>query len=141
MAKVGRPSDYTPELIKEAWDYVENCPDDLPSIEGLCDHINIARKTAYQWAKQTDKQEFSNILETVLRKQGKLLINNGLNGKFNSTIAKLILTKHNYSDKAEVDMTTKGKSMNPGLENLSKEELEQAIARLNEEGSAETPKE
>ena len=98
----GRPSDYTPKLLKAAWDYVENCPDVIPSIEGLCEAISIARSTAYAWAKDEDK-EFSYILEALMTKQGKTLLNNGLDGTFNSTISKLILTKHGYSDKQELE--------------------------------------
>jgi hypothetical protein len=105
----GRPTDYTPKLLKAAWDYVENHEDDLvPSVAGLCDRININRSTAYEWAKDKDK-EFSNILEAVSRKQEQKLLKNGLDGTFNPTITKLMLTKHGYSDKQETDLTSGGK--------------------------------
>ena len=38
-----------------------------------------------------------------MKKQEKDLINKGLTGDFNSTITKLILTKHGYSDKQDID--------------------------------------
>lgn len=98
---VGRPSDYTPELLKKARDYNDNCPDTVHSIEGICDHLDIARTTAYRWAEEEGKEEFKYILDKTLKKQAKALINNGLDGTFNSTIAKLILTKHGYNDKIE----------------------------------------
>jgi hypothetical protein len=104
----GRPTDYTSELVQSAWDYINDCPDKLPSVEGLCDSINIARSTAYDWAKDKDK-EFSDILEALMRKQGRTLLNNGLDGTFNASISKLILTKHGYSDKQETDLTSGGK--------------------------------
>jgi hypothetical protein len=101
----GRPTDYTPKLLKAAWDYVENHEDDLvPSVAGLCDRININRSTAYEWAKDKDK-EFSNILEAVSRKQEQKLLKNGLDGTFNPTITKLMLTKHGYSDKQETEIS------------------------------------
>jgi len=120
----GRPTDYTPELLESAWKYIKDCPDVIPSIEGLCDHIDIARVTAYAWAKDENK-EFSYILEALMRKQGKTLINNGLSGGFNSTIAKLILTKHGYSDKQETEM-----SGSLGLHDMTDEQLNQKLALM-----------
>lgn len=106
----GRPTLYTPELLEKAKTYLAALPEDevIHSIEGLSDYLNIARSTVYDWATKKNEDgtlvypEFSDILETVLQKQGKTLINKGLEGKFNSTISKLILTKHNYSDKQEL---------------------------------------
>lgn len=100
----GRPTDYTPELVAAAWDYVANHDEDLiPSVAGLCVRLNLNRSTAYDWAKDKDK-EFSNILEAIARKQEATLIRNGLTGTYNSTITKLMLTKHGYSDKQETEL-------------------------------------
>jgi hypothetical protein len=118
----GRPTDYTPELLEKAWNYINSCPDKIPSIEGLCDEINIARTTCYVWAKD-DEKEFKHILEALMRKQGKTLINNGLDGTFNPTISKLILTKHGYSDKQETEI-----SGNLTLTDLTEEQLDAKIA-------------
>ena len=52
--------------------------------------------------------EFSDILEQLLSAQASQLIQNGLVNNYNPTITKLMLTKHGYRDKAEVDHTTKG---------------------------------
>ncbi|WP_415843310.1 terminase small subunit [Xenorhabdus thuongxuanensis] len=41
------------------------------------------------------------------------LINKGLTGDFNSTIAKMMLTKHGYSDKQEIDHRSPDGSMSP----------------------------
>jgi len=102
----GRPTDYTPKLLKAAWDYVNNHEDDLvPSVAGLCDRLDIARKTAYAWAQDPEKAEFCNILEAVARKQEQKLLKNGLDGTFNPTITKLMLTKHGYSDKQETEIS------------------------------------
>lgn len=109
----GRPTDYSEQIAKHAWDYISRCNDslkdnrltvNLPSIEGLAMHLEVSRSTVYLWQKEYP--EFSDILEVLLQKQAQALLNNGLSGSYNSTIAKLILTKHGYTDKAEVDQKT-----------------------------------
>ena len=50
---------------------------------------------------------FSNIFEKLMSEQEKVLVNKGLTGDYNSTIAKLILTKHGYSDKQDIDLGEK----------------------------------
>jgi hypothetical protein len=113
--KVGRPTDYTEELLQKARDYVSVAISDekLPSIAGLAKHLGLSRSTIYDWASQEDKKEFSYILEDVLSTQEEELINKGLTGKYNSTITKLILTKHGYSDKA--DVTSDGQKIEAGV--------------------------
>lgn len=101
----GRPTSYTKEVLEKARQYRDNpLPQDevIHSIEGLADYINIARSTIYEWCSQDDKKEFSDIVENILEKQGKSLINNGLIGKFSAPITKVILTKHNYREGQEI---------------------------------------
>ncbi len=99
----GRPTIYNKNILKNAKDYLLNLPNDehLHSIEGLSDYINVARSTIYDWASQDEKKEFSYIVEQILNKQGKTLINNGLIGKFNQSITKVMLTKHGYREGIE----------------------------------------
>lgn len=100
----GRPSLYTPELLERAESYLQNWEaegDQMPSVAGLSVYLNIRRSTCYAWAKEADKAEFSDILAAIMDKQEQVLFNKGLVGDFNSTIAKLALTKHDYSDKSE----------------------------------------
>ena len=40
------------------------------------------------------------------------LIDGGLSEAYNSTITKLMMTKHGYSDKIQNDVTTNGESIN-----------------------------
>ena len=54
--------------------------------------------------------------------QEDLLKEGGLIGDFNSTIAKLFLTKHGYSDKQEIQQETK-----ITFDQLSDEELERIV--------------
>lgn len=110
----GRPTDYSEQIAIDAWDYISRCQDslkdnrltvNLPSIEGLAFHLEVSRSTVYLWQKE--HPEFSDILEVLLQKQAQALLNNGLSGSYNSTIAKLILTKHGYTDRQEIDQNTK----------------------------------
>lgn len=110
----GRPTDYTPELIERAWEYVNNLPESevIHSLEGLALYIGISRPTLYEWEKDENKTEFSNIVQSVRNLQARALVNKGLSGDYNPTIAKVILSKHGYSEKQEIDHTTKGEAIN-----------------------------
>jgi hypothetical protein len=109
--RVGRPTDYTEELLSKAHGYMDDCPDIVPTIVGLCLHTGIAKATAYRWAEEGN-EVFKDILSTVNEMQERKLITSGLTNEFNSAITKMMLTKHGYSDKQEVDHTSRGKSLN-----------------------------
>jgi hypothetical protein len=99
----GRPSQYDAVNVAKATSkYIEDCKHQfyLPTVEGLAVHLCVARSTIYEWAKTYP--EFSDILEALLAAQGSQLIQNGLKGEYNSTITKLMLTKHGYKDKTDV---------------------------------------
>lgn len=102
----GRPSLYTPELLEKAYEYLEvwDAGGDqvIPSIAGLALHIGVCRDTCHAWVKDEEKEKFSDIYKEVMMKQEVTLANKGLTGAFNSTITKLMMTKHNYSDKQEL---------------------------------------
>lgn len=109
-------SDYTPEMLEKAQEYLDNCPDPIHTIEGLTDYLGKARSTIYKWLGEADKKDFSDTVERIKVKQAKMLIENGLNGTFNPSITKLMLgTNHGYVDKQETDLTTKGKELTPML--------------------------
>lgn len=122
----GRPSKYTPEMIERSLDYLSEWDtegDIIPSIEGLALYTGLHRSTIYDWYGEEDKKEFSDIVEKVLVKQSKILQQKGLQGEFNSTITKLLLTKHGFSDKA--DITSGDKPLATGVIILpEKEEAE-----------------
>ncbi len=110
----GRLTKYNDELVGKAKKYLTDYEYDgsvIPSIEGLSEYIDIARSTIYDWQKQEGKEIFSDILEKILAKQAKLLINSGLKGDFNAAITKLALGKHGYHDK--VDSSLSGSVENP----------------------------
>lgn len=152
--KDGRPTGYNKGRVKQVKEYLDSCQDievqlikqvnekkgyqmyenklkvNLPTIEGLAYTLDVSRSTIYLWKE--DHKEFSDILEKLLAKQAFLLINNGISGAYNSTITKLMMTKHDYRDSQE--HTGKGgKNLFPSsVEDLTNEQLEKLIAEADE---------
>lgn len=117
--KPGRPTDYNEEILEKTRDYIDNYSDygdAIPSIAGLADRLGIARSTIYDWASQEAKKDFSDILENILSRQEKTLLNKGLTNEFNANITKLALGKHGYHDKQETDITTKGEKIDSSID-------------------------
>ena len=110
-AKEGRPSKYTPELLDMAREYIDGGWKDtgrvIPSHIGLALHLGISTSALYSWGKDDEKSEFVDILARIMGLQHEELINNGLTGDFNSAITKLVLGKHGYHERQEVDMSAK----------------------------------
>lgn len=127
----GRPTDYSPDMVIKTREYIASCQDKieeyhktrgdksdsydrivrvkLPTLEGLAVHLGINRDTIYAWRKV--HQEFSDVIDELLAKQAQELINNGLSGDYNPTIAKVLLSKHGYTEKTETDITTAGEKI------------------------------
>ena len=144
---MARPTLLTEELIAKTKDYIESCnsgyavsykqtvnkdgelvdiPEvkyevNLPTIEGLAYELGIHKDTIYTWRKGTSELEleFSDFIQDLLHKQAKQLVNNGLSGSYNPTIAKVLLTKHGYVDKVEQDITTGGERITMTPETLA----------------------
>jgi len=115
---MARPTIYSEEIIAKVEEYknLEMPYEDevIHSIEGLAVYAGIARSTLYKWKDEKGKEEFSDIFEEILEKQGRSLFNNGLNGKFAPTITKVILTKHGYRE--GIETTGKdGKDLNVNI--------------------------
>ena len=93
---MSRPSIYNDTILDKSRLYLESFRDVevIPTIEGLALYLNLARSTLYEWERQYE--EFSDILETLRAKQAQILISNGLQGKFNPTMSKMMLSKHGY---------------------------------------------
>ena len=101
---MGRPTKYNKKILTDTADYLENHADyeDLvPSVAGLSCAIDIAQSTLRDWATHEDKAEFSGMLGKILSKQERMLLSGGLSSDMNATIVKLMLSKHNYSEKTE----------------------------------------
>lgn len=118
----GRPPEPIPEdKIEKALEYIESFSDmpalvekdsdngvkkiNFPSIEELADKLQISRQTVYDWAEKDTK--FLDIKERILIKQAMYSIKYGISGLSNASITKLILGKHGYSDKQEIDIGKK----------------------------------
>jgi len=128
---VGRPLTYSQEILDKANAYVLACIDDvekkivkLPTKGGLAIALNCSRETLYAWAKEYP--QFSDIMEAMGAIQEDRLLNNGLAGTYNPTIAKVLLTKHGYREGIDTDLTSKGESISITSEAL-------AIAKKYEE--------
>ena len=95
---MARPSTYhdgIPDLVREYVKNHESQGELLPTVEGLALYAKIPRSTLYVWAKDPEKSDFLDTLEELKALQAMKLLNNGLAGEYNSTIAKLMLS-HNH---------------------------------------------
>lgn len=128
--KGGRPTKLTDELISKAEMYLTDYPsngDIVPTIAGLSVYLDIAKSSIYKYRDESDR--FSDTLERIESLQESKLVNGGLLGDFNATIAKLMLSNHGYSEKQVVDNTSSDGSMSPqaapDYSRLSDDELRQ----------------
>lgn len=127
---MARPTDYKLDFHpQKVLEYLSSCEDEideyhktrgeksdsfdrivkvkLPSIEGLAYFLKISKDTIYEWCKI--HPEFSDVIDELRQKQASELINKGLSGDYNPTIAKVLLTKHGYRE--GIDQTTNDKDM------------------------------
>lgn len=118
-SKHGRPTKCTDELLTKAkqylldWDTKLN--EAIPSIASLAVYLGISRESCMEWKRNPNANEnyshFAYIIQNIMALQEATLLTNGLKGSYNSTITKLILSKHGYSDKIDNSNinTTSGK--------------------------------
>lgn len=103
----GRPSLYNEDMLAKAQEYLnggwQEAGDVMPMVESLALQLNVSRATVYNWSEQ--HPEFLDILDSLMAAQAKQLWNKGLIGDYNSTMAKLALTKHGYSDKTSSEVS------------------------------------
>lgn len=117
---MARPTEYDTVTIAEGVSHYISAAKEqnyLPTVEGLAVHLCVARQTLYDWSNpQSDRfhEEFSDIFEQLKAAQASQLIQNGLINNYNSTITKLMLTKHGYKDKA--DLTSDEKPLKLGFD-------------------------
>jgi predicted DNA-binding protein YlxM (UPF0122 family) len=115
----GQPTKYREKFTKKAIEYLEKykeLDEKVPSIEGFAEFIEVSKKTIYNWCKEKENSEliasdkFLHALERIKTKQGRILQNSGLDGTFNSTITKLMLSA-NHDMREKSDVTTDDKPM------------------------------
>lgn len=120
-AHAGRPTDYSEEMVKRARKYFQICKDSrttvrMPSKGGLAVFLDVSRDTLYEWAK--NYPAFSDIMEMLGAEQERRLIDKGLSGEYNPTIAKVLLAKQGYRE--GIDVTTNDKDLiDPKAKELS----------------------
>ena len=102
--------------LVEGFREIENL---VPSTAGLCCYLGVSKSAVYVWSEDTEanrkdpiRREFMDTLEAIQTKQEMMLANGGLSGAYNSTITKLMLANHGYSDSVKQDLTTNGESIN-----------------------------
>lgn len=110
---VGRPTKYDADLQEKADRYLQEwaTTDAVPSRVGLCVWLGISKPTTFEWERQYP--QFSDTLAAIDAMQEHVAINKGITGVFNSTIVKLILANHGYSDKVQQDNISTDRSMSP----------------------------
>lgn len=141
---MARPTDYSEDMLLKANEYIGNAVDTadshgkmqvrLPKAEGLALYLGVSRRTLYTWAEAHD--EFSHILERINAIQADRVIDRALDGSYNANIAKLLLGKHGYSDKSEVDHTSKGEKI--GLTDEDKKKLDVLLSPSNGDKGTDT---
>lgn len=136
----GRPKEFKEEYIAKVDEYLEQCEDTedefhrtrgeksdsydriikakLPTIEGFARFIDVSIASIYNW--RDEFPEFLEALEKIMVEQRERLINKGVSGEYNSTIAKLILSA-NHGMRDSTDVTTGGKPIKIGFDESFKD--------------------
>lgn len=112
----GRPTDYEPRFCKMVDEYIKSCTDkitnnsrivNLPKREGFAKLLGFPRQTLDNWANE--HKEFFDALARIDEEQKIKLLDQGLAGNYNPTIAKLVLSSnHGMKEKSESDITSAG---------------------------------
>lgn len=106
---MARPTKYNKELLEKAKNYLnvyETLQDVVPTVEGLSIYLEISRETLYRWVSEDDKTEFSDTVKEINATQKQVLINKGLDNKFNASITKLLLgANHSVIEKTQQELS------------------------------------
>lgn len=107
----GRPTKYNKEMQAKADEYL-NVFEDLghvvPSEVGLAEWLDVATATIQKWNTDGKHPEFSGTLQRIKEKQHNLTLGKALEGKYNPTIAKMLLNvNHGYKETQAVENTVK----------------------------------
>jgi len=126
----GRPSIWDPIFIDKVDEYLATCVDEerefhktrgdksdsferivnvnLPKIEGFAQYIGVHKDTITEWKKKYD--DFSVALDKIRTEQHNRLVDNGLSGRYNPVITRLILA-NNHGMREKSDVTTGGEKI------------------------------
>lgn len=127
----GRPTkwnsdDHDSDTLSKTREYIESCIDEdngnvkivkLPSLQGLAAFLGVGTSTLDNWVlktedtplKEEERIEFLGTLNKLKGIQGERLINKGLSGDYNPTIAKLLLmNNHDMAEKSKEEHNLTG---------------------------------
>lgn len=138
---MGRHSEFKEEYISQVDEYLASCIDKepyrdsegqqiertvkIPTVEGFALFLGVNKSSLYKWEAE-QSEDFSDALDKIRIEQRERLINNGLANRYNSTIAKLVLSaNHGMSEKRDIDLTSNKKE----LKNLT--EINKALDDFN----------
>jgi hypothetical protein len=121
MAKIGRPTKYDDSMPAKVYAYIAKCKANpmgetregleiptLPVLAELSSILKVNKDTIVEWRKRYDL--FSDACSELVAMQETILVQSGLAGSFNSTIAaRLLGANHGMADKK--DVTTNGKDL------------------------------
>ena len=116
MSRNGRPTKYNDKMLKKAQNYLDTYKESMPvpTVVGLAKACEVATNTVYNWVKNGHAcEKFLRIFTRVEQDQHEELIKHGLLGTFNPAITKMMLTKHGYSDRQEIDHQSSDGTMKP----------------------------
>jgi hypothetical protein len=107
--KIGRPKRWETreQLISEINEYFDNTPFEEYSVTGLCLYINASKQLLIDYE---NRDEFKDII-----KESKLIVENSYElslRKHGRTGDIFALKNFGWSDKQEIDHTTKGQAIN-----------------------------
>jgi len=125
----GAPTEYKEEFVQKTYDYIKKCKDEinefhktrgeksdgydrlikvkLPTKQGLASFLGVSTKSVERWSTLDDDgkslhPEFSLAISKLVQEQHDRLVENGLSGDYNPTIAKLLLSgNHGYKEKSD----------------------------------------
>jgi len=89
--KVGRPTKYSPKIVKKANKYLQNCivNDELPTLEKLALLLGVSSRTIFVWRDTHDK--FMQTVDHLQNLQIDMLIQKGLNNEYSASMAIFLL--------------------------------------------------
>lgn len=95
-----------PTLIPTESSYIVIHNAAVPTIDDYAEFLEVHPDSLVNWGRAYP--DFARVLDRILRLQKQLILNNGLAGRYNSTIAKLALNvNHGMVEKSQVDNTHK----------------------------------
>lgn len=118
--KRGRPTKYSPKLIKSVRGYTKKCLNDdiFPTIEGLSVKLGLGTRTIYDWERLYP--DFSQTIDELRDMQKNLLITNGLSGGYNTRFSMFLLkASHGMKEKEPLITSTQNNNMNISPELLA----------------------